>query len=105
MRSRSIFARTAHLQRKSIRDCKTCRRGPLDLNNLALLLRPCRAGYSDAEPLYQRALHIDEKALGPDHPYVAVDLDNLAALYYKQGHYAGAEPLFQRARCTLTRWR
>ena len=29
----------------------------------------------------QRALAIDEKALGPDHPGVAIDLNNLAELY------------------------
>ena len=27
--------------------------------------------YDKAEPLYKRALEIDEKALGPDHPGVA----------------------------------
>ena len=26
--------------------------------------------YSEAEPLFKRALAIDEKALGPDHPNV-----------------------------------
>ena len=31
-------------------------------------------------PLYDRALAIDEKALGPDHPDVAGDLNNKAAL-------------------------
>ena len=37
------------------------------------------------------------KALGPDHPDVAANLNNLAALYYAQGDYAQAEPLFKRA--------
>ena len=37
--------------------------------------------YADAEPLYKRALAIYEKALGPDHPYVATTLNNLAVLY------------------------
>ena len=50
-----------------------------------------------ALPLYQRALAIDEKALGPDHPKVARDLNNLAKLYYQQGKYSEAEPLYQRA--------
>ncbi len=40
---------------------------------------------------------IDEKALGPNHPDVAGDLNNLAVLYYTQGQYAQAEPLFKRA--------
>jgi len=38
-----------------------------------------------------------EKALGPEHPSVAVGLNNLAGLYQDQGKYAEAEPLYQRA--------
>jgi tetratricopeptide (TPR) repeat protein len=56
-----------------------------------------RARYAEAEPLYQRALAIREKALGPEHPDVAQSLNNLAALYDDQGKYAEAEPLYQRA--------
>src|SRR6202048_1669217 len=52
---------------------------------------------ADAEPLYQRSLAIDEKALGRDHPYVATALNNLAELYRGQGRYADAEPLYQRS--------
>jgi Tetratricopeptide repeat len=44
--------------------------------------------YADAEPLYQWALTIREKALGPDHPLVAQSLNNLALLYIGQGRYA-----------------
>ncbi|HEV8712432.1 MAG TPA: tetratricopeptide repeat protein [Candidatus Binatia bacterium] len=53
--------------------------------------------YSEAEPLYLRALTIWEKALGPEHPNVATSLNNLALLYRIQGQYAKAEPLLQRA--------
>jgi tetratricopeptide (TPR) repeat protein len=56
-----------------------------------------RARYAEAEPVYQRALGIREKALGPEHPAVAQSLNNLAALYDDQGKYAEAEPLYQRA--------
>ena len=52
--------------------------------------------YAKAEPLYQRALKIDEKALGPDHPILPA-LNNLAELYRSMGDYAKAEPLYQRA--------
>ena len=38
-----------------------------------------------------------EAALGPDHPNVAIRLNNLAALYQAQGKYAEAEPLYQRS--------
>jgi hypothetical protein len=36
--------------------------------------------YSQAEPLYQRALAIYEKMLGKEHPSVAQSLNNLAEL-------------------------
>ena len=42
-------------------------------------------------------LAIDEKALGPEHPDVATDLNNLAALYQLLGRYEVAEPLYERA--------
>ena len=42
------------------------------------------------------SLAISEKALGPDHPDVAISLNNLAALYNDQGRYADAEPLYKR---------
>ncbi len=56
-----------------------------------------RAQYGEAEPLYQRALHIREQALGPTHPEVARLLHGLAELYRKQGKYEQAEPLFHQA--------
>ena len=40
------------------------------LNNLAALYK-AKGQFADAEPLYQRALAIREKVLGPDHPIVA----------------------------------
>ena len=52
--------------------------------------------YGDAEPLYKRAIAIDEKALGPDHPDVAIDLNNLAELYHDQGRTAEAKLLLKR---------
>src|SRR5271157_1049177 len=68
---------------------------PAALNGTARSLM--QAGdYSGAEPLFRRALAIDEKALGPDHPDVARDLNNLAMLLYARGDYAGAEPLMRR---------
>ena len=69
---------------------------PTSLNNLAALYET-QGQYAKAEPLYQRALAIREKALGPEHPDVAASLNNLAVLYHAQGQYAKAEPLYQRA--------
>jgi tetratricopeptide (TPR) repeat protein len=40
---------------------------------------------------------IRAKAFGPDDPDVATSLFNLAWLYYNQGRYADAEPLYKRA--------
>jgi len=53
--------------------------------------------YDEAEPLFRRALAIDEKALGPNHPNVAIRLNNLANLLADQGNYRDAEPLYRRA--------
>ena len=39
----------------------------------------------EAEPLYQRALTILEKSLGPEHPNVAAGLNNLASLLKVNG--------------------
>jgi CHAT domain-containing protein/tetratricopeptide (TPR) repeat protein len=54
--------------------------------------------YAEAIPLAQQMLAMREKSLGPDHPGVAAALNNLASLYWKQGRYADAEPLFKRFR-------
>ena len=52
---------------------------------------------SEAEPLYRRALAIDEKSYGPDHPTVATRLNNLAFLLQDTNRLSEAEPLFRRA--------
>jgi len=52
-------------------------------------------------PLYERALAILEKALGPGHPHVAQSLNNLAELYRAQGAYERALPLCERALAIL----
>ena len=53
--------------------------------------------YSQAEALIERSLAIWEKALGLEHPHVAISLKNLAVLYESQGKYAEAEPVYTRA--------
>lgn len=54
------------------------------LNSLAVLYH-AQGQYADAEPLYKRSLAIKEKALGPDNPFLAPLLGNLAELYRAQG--------------------
>jgi len=66
------------------------------LNQLGYYLGQ-RAQYEEAEPLYQRAIAIGEKTLGPEHPLLAIYINNLANLYRDQGKYEEAEPLYQRA--------
>jgi tetratricopeptide (TPR) repeat protein len=56
-----------------------------------------RGKYGDAVPLYQRALAILEKAVGPDHSNVATIVDNIAGLLQSQGTFEDALPLYQRA--------
>ena len=66
------------------------------LNNLAELYRAL-GNYAKAEPLYKRALAILKKALGSDHPNVAITLNNLAELYRDTNRINLAVPLEQRA--------
>ncbi len=56
-----------------------------------------RAQYMQAELLLQRALHIREHSLGPEHHLVATPLNWLAEIYREQGDYEQAEPLYLRA--------
>jgi hypothetical protein len=52
----------------------------------------------------RRALVIDEKSYGPDHPSVAVCLNNLAQLLQATNRIAEAEPLTCRALAILLRF-
>jgi tetratricopeptide (TPR) repeat protein len=63
---------------------------------LALFLRGA-ALYAEAEPLYRRALAIDENSLGPTHPHVAIVLSDLGWLLQSTNRAAEAEPLYHRA--------
>jgi tetratricopeptide (TPR) repeat protein len=55
-----------------------------------------RARYAEAEPLYRRALAIDESSYGPCHPEVAIGLNNLAVLLKVTDRLGEAEPLYRR---------
>ena len=67
------------------------------LNNLANLYHD-QGQHAKAEPLYQRALAMREKALGSEHPNVATVLENYAILLGSMGRAEEAEPLKARAR-------
>lgn len=65
------------------------------LDDLAGLYNALGA-YSQAEPLYQRALAIVEKALPPGHPHIAMSLLRLAELYQILGAYSQAEDFLKK---------
>ena len=66
------------------------------LNQAAILLKT-RADHRAAEPLYRRALAINEQSRDPDHPIVASCLNNLAQLLKATNRLAESEPLMRRA--------
>jgi|CZKR01.1.fsa_nt_gi tetratricopeptide (TPR) repeat protein len=79
--------------------CKKPRPDPnvaKDLNNLAKHYDD-QGRYSEAEPLYKRALTIEEKALGPDHPAVAQVTENLARTLRKLGRDTEAKAYEEQA--------
>jgi hypothetical protein len=51
----------------------------------------------------RRALAIDEKSFGQDHPDVAIDLNNLARLLQATNRLSEAEPLMRRALAIFTK--
>ncbi len=53
--------------------------------------------HAEAEKHSRRALKIDEASNGPEHPAVALRLNNLAALLLATNRLAEAEPLMRRA--------
>ena len=57
--------------------------------------------YAQATALATEALRVAEKEVGPDHPSVAISLNNLALLHQYLGKYAEAEPLYKRSLAIL----
>jgi tetratricopeptide (TPR) repeat protein len=66
------------------------------LDSAAAYLR-VRGQPGHARPLYEAALAINEAALGPDHPEVAINLNNLGDLLRNLGRPGDARPLLERA--------
>ena len=56
-----------------------------------------QARHNQAEPLLRRSLSIGEKSYGPEHPNVAIRLNNLAQLLQDTNRLEEAEPLMRRA--------
>jgi TonB family protein len=72
------------------------------LNNLALLYA-AQGSDVDAEPLYLRAIAIDVKALGTEHPDLAAHLENYAVLLRKMNRHREAENIEVLAKGILAR--
>ncbi len=66
------------------------------LDRLASHRQGALAAYAEARQLFEQALTIREKALGPEHTGTAASLNNLAWLLQAQGDLAGARPLLDR---------
>jgi tetratricopeptide (TPR) repeat protein len=66
------------------------------MNHLGVLLW-AKALYAEAEPFIRRALAINKKSYGPDHPNVAMDLNILALLLRDTNRLSEGEPLIRRA--------
>ena len=66
------------------------------LNNLGALYNT-QGKYAEAEPLLKRSLATWEKAVGPEHPDVAMGLQNYAELLRKTNREAEAKKMESRA--------
>ncbi len=68
------------------------------------MLTGAQGHYAEAEPLFQRAPAIDEKALGPEHPDVATSLENYAALLRQTARADQAERMEARAKAIRAKY-
>jgi tetratricopeptide (TPR) repeat protein len=66
------------------------------LNQAGLYLRG-RAEFAEAKAAFQRALVIGEATLGPDHPKIAIRVNNLGGVLKDLGDLAGARAHYERA--------
>ena len=66
------------------------------LHNLGYIFR-AQGRLANAEPMYLRALGLQEAILGREHLEVAQTLNNLAAVYRESGALDRAEPLYRRS--------
>lgn len=85
----TLFAAT-YLSAQSVdpkRDIRDQKAGELDQ----------RGNFERAAATAQKAIEVAEASVGPDHPYVAINLNNLAVLYREKGDYARAVPLYKRS--------
>ena len=92
-------ARTALAEAESLRDDDSISTA---LNNLATLLQHTNRP-EEAEPLFRRALAINENLFGINSPEVASALNNLALLLQDTNRLKEAEPLLKRSLAIVER--
>ena len=73
------------------------------LNNLGWLYHQ-HGNHGRAESLYRRAIEIWERALGPDHAYVAACLENYAELLRKTNRATEAVTLDRRVQLIRSKY-
>ena len=56
-----------------------------------------RAQFPEAKEMHERALDIDEAAYGPDHPTVAIRVNNLGGVLRDIGDLEGTKKMYERA--------
>jgi tetratricopeptide (TPR) repeat protein len=66
------------------------------MNQIGVYLE-AKAVYREVEQWMRRALEIDERSFGPDHPDVAIRLGNLGSLLREKGKPDEGKKLIERA--------
>ncbi|MDK2745415.1 MAG: tetratricopeptide repeat protein [Nitrospira sp.] len=89
---RLLLAAVRHIEMVNSEDPRLAK----TLNNLAVLYGTQNREV-EAEPLLQRALAINEKALGWQHPAVALTLQNLGIIYAAQGNFSEAHDVLRES--------
>ena len=100
-RPRATWRRRGRCSSARWRSTRRCSAPSIPIRRRASTISPTcfrlQGELAAARPLFERALAIYEKVLGPEHPYTAASLNNLASLLQAQGDLAAARPLFERA--------
>lgn len=86
------LASAAHAETESVAPEQTARL----LSQMGLYVSN-RAQFAVAKTLFERALAIDERQFGPDHPKVATRLNNLGSVLQDLGDLQGAKAYLERA--------
>lgn len=93
-KAETLFAKAIAAPERGSKQTKQSHRAIYN-NNLATVYQ-AQGKYSEAERLYNQAVSIWEKTLGPKHPYIGQSLNNLGGLLKSLGRYDEAISLYNR---------